>query len=248
MFIDVHCHLDYFSDEKISDIIEKCRKNKVNLIVANGTNPETNRKVLSLSDSFPEVFAALGIYPIECLKMNEKEIDEEISFMKKMKKYISAIGEVGVDLKESGDLKTQLKNLKKFTDLSKNLNIPIIIHSRKAEKETIDFLEKENVKKVVMHHFSGNFKLVRRIFEKGWHISIPTSVVRSEHFQKIILEAPLENLLCETDSPFLHPKKSGDNDPSNVIYSYKKISEIKKISIDKVAEKISNNFKNIFNL
>lgn len=246
MLIDSHCHLDYFSGEKLSEIISNARKTNTKIIVSNGTNPESNRKVLAISEKYPEVKCALGIYPIDALSFSDEEIDEEIKFIKKNKNKIAAIGEVGIDLKESSDLKKQSENFTKFVRLSKELKKPIIIHSRKAEKEVIEILEKEKAKLVVMHCFCGNFKLVKRILDNNWKITIPTSATRSEHFQKIIELAPMQNLLCETDSPYLHPQKLDNNEPSNIIWSYKKIAEIKKVSLAEVKEKISENYFSIF--
>lgn len=246
MLIDAHCHLDYFSEEKLSEIISNARKTNTKIIVSNGTNPQSNRKVLQISEKYPEVKSALGIYPIDALSFSDEEIDEEIKFIKKNKNKIVAIGEVGIDLKESQDLEKQSKNFTKFVELSKEIKKPIIIHSRKAEKEVIEILEKEKASLVVMHCFCGNFNLVKKILGNNWKITIPTSVTRSEHFQKIIELAPIKNLLCETDSPYLHPQKLDNNEPSNVIWSYKKIAEIKKIPLAEVREQIAENYFSLF--
>jgi len=97
-----------------------------------------------------------------------------------------------------------------------------------------------------MHCFSGNFKLVKKILENNWILTIPTSVKNSQHFQKVIEIAPIKNLLCETDSPYLHPDKEFPNEPENVIESYKKISEIKKISLKEVEKTLEKNYANFF--
>jgi len=98
-----------------------------------------------------------------------------------------------------------------------------------------------------MHCFSGNMNLVKRIIKNNWRLSIPANVKYSEHFQKIIEITPIENLFCETDSPFLHPDKKFPNEPANVIESYKKISEIKNLSLAEVEKKIEENYKRLFN-
>ena len=99
-----------------------------------------------------------------------------------------------------------------------------------------------------MHCFSGNFNLVKRITENNWYLSIPSNVTFSEHFQKIVNEIGIENLLCETDSPFLHPiKGKRDNEPENVVFSYKKIAELKGIKLKEVEKKVEENFERLFN-
>lgn len=247
MLIDIHCHLDFYDDKKIEEIIKRARKINVKIIVCNGVKPESNRKVLDLAAKYPEIKPALGLYPIDALKLSDKEVDAEISFIRKNKEKIIAIGEVGIDLKESEDIVKQKKNFQKIIDLALELDKTLIVHSRKAEKETIEILEKNKVKKVVMHCFNGNFKLIQKIIENGWKMTIPTNVKSSEHFQQVIARAPLENLLCETDSPFLHPDKLRDNEPANVLVSYQKIAEIKNLKLNEVEQIIERNFNSLFN-
>ena len=263
MFRDIHSHLDICKD--IGAIIENSKKKNVKILTA-GTSPKSNRKILELKEKYPEIKIALGIYPIDALKLSEKEktrnffinsssgksqikeIDSEIEFIKKNKEKISAIGEVGIDLKHAKEetLETQKENLTKFVNLAKELDIPVVIHSRKAEKECIELLEKLNCNKIIMHCFSGNMKLVDKIIKNNWSLSIPANVKHSEHFQKIVEKTPIKQLFCETDSPFLHPDKKFPNEPINVLESYKKIAEIKKIPLAEVERIIEGNYKRLF--
>ncbi len=249
VFIDVHCHLDYFKEKEREKIVKESVE-KIGIIVTNGTNSETNRKALEISSRFKGVECALGVYPIDALSMTDKEIDDEIRFIENNKDKIIAIGEVGLDKNtEEGvkNIKKQEKNFIKFIRLAKKLKIPVIVHSRKAEKECVEILEKEKADRVVMHCFSGNMKLVKRIEENKWFLSIPANIKISTHFQEIVKSVSIDNLLCETDSPFLHPDKKFPNIPLNVMESYKKIAEIKKISLKDAEKKIENNFHKLFN-
>src|SRR3989344_4587740 len=245
MLIDIHSHIDICKD--IDAIIENSKKKNVKILTA-GTNPKSNKEILKLKIKYPEINICLGIYPTDALKLSEKEINSEIEFIKKNKEKISAIGEVGIDLKHAKEdsLETQKENLKRFVNLARELNIPVVIHSRKAEKECIELLEKLNYNKIIMHCFSGNMNLVDKIIKNNWNLSIPANVKHSEHFQKIVEVTPIENLFCETDSPFLHPDKLRDNEPSNVIESYKKISEIKNLPLVEVEKQIEENYKRLF--
>ena len=244
VFIDVHCHLDFYNNIEIKKIIENSKKSNVKIIVVNGVNPKSNKRIIEISNNYPEIKASLGLYPTNSVKLSKEQIQEEIEFIKKNK--IIAIGEIGLDLKELESLDKQEKNFRKMLKLAKELNKPVIVHSRKAEKQVIEILKAENIKKVVMHCFCGKIKLVEKIIENNWMLSIPSNVKHSEQFQKIIEIAPIENLLCETDSPFLHPDKEMNNTPVNVIESYKKIAEIKNLKIEKVEKEIEKNYKRIF--
>jgi TatD DNase family protein len=245
MFIDVHSHLDIC--ENISAKIKNAKKENVKIVTC-GINSPSNRKILEIKKENPEVEICLGIYPTDALKLSDKEFNDELKFIKSNKDKILGIGEVGLDLKENAEntLQKQKENLTKFVKLAKEIDKPIIIHSRKAEEECIELLESLGYNKIIMHCFSGKIKLVKKIIENNWKLSIPTSVKNSQHFQQVIELTPMKNLLCETDSPFLHPDKQFPNEPKNVIESYKKIAEIKNISLKEVEKKIEENYRKLF--
>ncbi len=251
MFIDVHCHLDMLSKEGVSIeiAINNAKKNNVRKIVVNAVNPANSRIILEMASKFKEVEAAAGIYPIDALKLTDEEISSEISFISKNKDKILAIGEIGLDLKEderNKGFEKQKENLEKFVKLGIKLNKPLIIHTRKAELDTIELLEKLNAKKVVMHCFMGKLNLAKRVADNGWFLSIPSCVKYVEQFQQVVKQTPIEKLLCETDSPYLHPDRGWPNEPANVIESYKKIAEIKGLSLKDVENKIEKNFNKLF--
>jgi len=270
-YIDVHCHiemlkayqdskssdmiknskkdekvLDMIKDYEVKDIVERAKKKNVE-IVASGVNVESNKKVLGFADEFG-VKISLGMYPTDTLKLSGAEVDAELEMIRKNAEKIAFIGEVGLDFKECTDKKEQARqeeNFRKVIQLAKEIDKPLLVHSRKAEERCVEILEEECADKVIMHCFSGKLKLVPRVLENGWHISIPTSVKNSEHFQKIIELAELDKLLCETDSPFLHPDKKFPNLPENVIVSYEKIAEIKGIKVGDVEEMVEKNFEGL---
>lgn len=251
MFIDAHCHLDMLAKEGIAvkKAVANAVKKDVEIIIVNGINPEHNREILELSEEFSEIKSALGMYPIDALKLSGKEIDDEIEFIRKNKNKIIAIGEIGLDLKEDELHKgfdKQKKTFEKFVKLAIEMKKPVIVHSRKAELETVELLEEVGAVRVVMHCFSGKMILVDRIVKNGWCLSIPANVRYSQQFQDVVKRVPVENLFCETDSPYLHPFKEWPNEPANVVESYKKIAEIKGLSLKEVEKKIEENYKRIF--
>lgn len=239
VYIDIHCHLDILKNT--DEIINEAKEI---LILTAGINNETNKQTLELSKKYNNVKPCLGIYPEEAAKMSDTEIEKEIDFIKKQKPI--AIGEVGLD-KTYPEFEKQKQVFKKMILLAKELDIPLIIHSRKAEEETIEILEQMNIKKVIMHCFSGKKQFVEKIQKNKWYLSIPANVAYSTQFQENVKTTDIKQLFCETDSPFLHPKKEFPNTPKNVIESYKKISEIKEIPLKKVESLIEQNFKRLFN-
>ncbi len=258
--VDVHCHLDkVFYKEDIDEVILRAKKNNVKAIIAAGINRETNRYVLKLKEKYPDIiFPSLGIYPPDALKKeleNSKtkfnpdyDIDKEIEFIYSNRNKIAAIGEVGMDFKDGTDFEEQEKTFRKIIELAIKIDKPLVIHSRKAEAKVIEILEEYKYYKIVMHCFGGSHKLVRKIRENQWLFSIPTSIVRDEHFQKIIKETPLHLILTETDSPFLSPFKEKKNEPSFVIETIKIISRLRNMPEEDVANIIYGNAKRVFRI
>src|SRR3989344_5446589 len=145
MIIDVQAHLtvEYFKDE-LDLVIKNARENDVVGIISNGVNLEDNKKVLELSKKYDVVKAAFGFYPDEIIKSSEEESQQNLEFIKKNKDKIIAIGEVGLDLHYNKDLKKQKEVFVKIIGLAEKINKPLIIHSRKAEKECINMLKEFN--------------------------------------------------------------------------------------------------------
>lgn len=257
--IDVHCHLDdFFFNNEIDKIIENCRKNNC-LVFTAGITPDTNRHALELSKKYPDVVkACLGIYPPDALRKeveNEKnkpildyDIDEEIKFIENNKDNIIAVGEVGMDFKDGTDFEMQERIFRKMIELAMRIDKPLVIHSRKAEMKVIDILEEYKYRKVVMHCFGGKHTQVKRIRENKWYFSIPTSIVRDQHFQKIVKETGTQYLLTETDSPFLSPFKDSRNEPSNVIETIKVMAKLRNMSEDDIANLLHRNCRYLFGI
>ena len=198
----------------------------------------------------------LGLYPRDALKKEmengeyplkfiDYEVDEEIGFIRKSKSNIIAISEVGLDF-VNGESKEQIKDFEKMIQLAEELKKPIVVHSRKAELKCIEMLESSKNKKIIMHCFSGKKSLVKRIADNGWFLTVPTIVVRSHQFQGIAKNVPINQLFCETDSPYLSPYKEMQNEPAFIVESYKKIADIHGMDMHEVVNNIYMNWQNLF--
>ena len=258
MLVDIHAHLDHERFSKDLDkVIERCRKEKM-IVITSGVNTETNRKALEIAERYNDVVkCSLGLYPLDALgvEMEKGEfprtieltnVDKELKFIKENKNKIICIGEAGLDLAYVQNLDEQIKNFEKVIKLAEEIKKPLIVHSRKAEREAIEILEKSKLKKVVMHCFTGSFKLAKRIEKNGWYLSIPANITKSMHFQGITELIDINNLLTETDAPYLAPLGKERNEPIFVKETVKKIAEIKKMDREEVEKNIFMNFQNIF--
>ncbi len=245
MLVDVHAHMDHKDFEKdIDEVIKRSEKENFGAIISNGTDPKSNRRVLELSKKHELIKATLGIYPIEALELSNKEIDEEIEFIRNSRPI--AIGEVGIDYYHTDIKEKQKETFRKFIKLSNELDIPIIVHSRKAEEDVITILEEEKAKKVLMHCFSGNKELTKRAEKNGYMFSIPTSIVKNKTFKKLIKRVELSRILTETDAPFLSPFEGKRNEPVFIKETIKKIAKLKELKEEEVEKIIYNNYERFF--
>ncbi|MBI2565047.1 TatD family hydrolase [Candidatus Woesearchaeota archaeon] len=255
--VDVHCHINHeLFKGKISEVIERSQKAGVKAIIVNGVNLSTNKEVLELANKHSLLKPALGLYPLDAvglaheagLKREEKtNADEVISFIKKSKDKIIAIGEVGLDYKFGFEKKEEQKQVfQKIIELSKKINKPLIVHSRNAESDVLDMLEKNNAKKIVLHCFSARKQIVKHAAELGFSLSIPAVVKKLKHFEMVIEEVPLEQLLTETDAPWLSPYIGKINEPAFVVESINKISLLKKIDPEEAANQVFLNYQRMF--
>ena len=243
---DVHAHLELIPESQIRGVISRAEEKNVRTIITNSINSESGRKALELQEEHSIVRAALGVYPGFAAKLSDEELQEELEFIRINKKKIAALGEIGLDYQETEDRKKQHKAFELQLELAEDFDVPVIVHSRKAEKETVETLIDRGHSKTLLHAFHGNMKLVKSAADAGICFSIPSNVVRSHHFAKMVEIIPLENLFTETDTPYLGPEKDGYSEPSYVEKTIKKIAEIKKIRTEEAAEQIYENSKKAF--
>ncbi len=262
--VDVHCHLNHKEFEgKLDEVLKNAEKAGVKAIVVSGVNTAANREVLELAKKHPLIKASLGIYPIDALGLAEGEtglprqtgkidLDEEFKFMEEHKDEFVSIGEIGMDFHwadKEKTLKQQSDNFRRIIQFAKKIKKPIVIHSRKAEFECLDILEKEipNAEIAVdLHCFSGRKHLIKRAAALGYYFSIPPNIVKAQNFQIAVEIVPLTQLLTETDAPWLSPFRDKINEPAYVTETIKKIAEIKGLSVEEVADQIWKNFEKVF--
>ncbi len=250
MLVDVHCHLSFKEFDHDRDaVIQRARDANVVAILESGTEYDTNRKALELAKKYDIIKPSLGIYPTYVEALSEEEFNRDLAFIKTNTDNMLAIGEVGLDYHNTTDpqlIKIQQDRFHTILEQLSALNKPFVVHTRKAEKDVIDILEAKSIKKVDFHCFTGSYKLVKRIIENGWSLSIPPNILRSLHFQGLVSMTPLSQLLTETDSPYLSPPPKQRNEPSFVKFSVQKIAELKNIDEREAEKIIFMNYQKLF--
>lgn len=263
-FVDVHTHLDHpmFNDD-LDKVIENAKKADLKAIISNGINPSSNRAVLDMAERFGIVRPALAIHPEDAhaamkscdddvladMPFSPKrfDVDKELAFIKKNKAKIIAIGECGLDLHWIKEyLEEQIEIFKKQIQLSFDIGKPLIVHTRNAESESLDVLEEMGAKRVLLHAFGGSKKVVKRAAELGYSMSLPPNINRSSHFRMIAEMVNINQLLTETDAPFLGPTKEGRNEPANVKIVVEEIAKIKGFTAEDTQKSIWLNYQRLF--
>lgn len=247
--IDAHCHLeqkDYDADRE--EVISRC-KELLKAVVFSCVSPKDFQKSLEIVSKYPGfVFLTAGFHPEYIKEFSEKEIEDYFSLIRQNKSRIVGIGECGLDyhwIKEEDWREKQKELFIRHINLAKELELPLVIHSRDAEEECLDILEKQKVGRVLMHFFSDK-DLVERAVKDGYFISINTLVLQSKSIRKIMKKTPLEQLMTETDAPWLGFGKR--NEPIAVKQVIEKISELEKIPVENIDEATTKNAVEFFGL
>ncbi len=251
--IDCHCHLEQKNYQKNRERIIQNAKKELKALVTCAAHPKNIALTLEIVRKNSDfVFAALGIHPTYIKEITEKETREAIEKIKENKDTIVAIGETGLDfywIKEKKYQEKQKILFKKLIALAKEIDLPLIIHSRNSTKETIEILEQEGMKnkKVLMHLFSDK-KNIQKIIENKWFVSIGPGIRKSKDIRRIARDMPLNRILLETDSPWFAQEGQKYGIPNNVKLACEKISEIKKKTFKEIEKQTDLNAKNFFGL
>jgi len=253
MLIDSHCHLYY--EPFISNMqatIEESKKNKIDLMLTISVDLSTTLINIDLANSYPEIYCSIGIHPNNVLKNKLENLETIKSLYKKSNKII-AVGEIGLDYYRNNNKEEQIAFLKKQIQIASELSLPIIIHTRDAEDETLKVIKENSEKnKFLIHCFSGSLEFAKSLLDCGCFISLSGIVTfhNAQNVQEVAKYIPLDRLLVETDSPYLSPDpyRGRTNYPKNVFFVAKKIAEIKNTSIENISNHTSSNFYKFFNL
>jgi len=253
MFIDTHCHLDFenYNDDR-ETVVQRSIKNKIEAIITIGTNEETSSKSIELAEKFATVFAAVGIHPNDAANITKKSVQNIYDISSNQK--VVAIGEIGLDYyRDYTPVDIQKELFRTQLKMAREKELPVIIHNRQAHSDVYDILveEKSADLKGVLHSFDGDIHFLDSVLAYNFYVSF-TGVVtfKNANYDELIKHVPLENLLLETDSPFLTPVpfRGKRNEPSYVTYVAEKIAEVKDIPIEELAKITTENARNLFKL
>jgi len=249
MFTDTHCHVYKEYYENIDEVIDKAKKIGVNRLINNGCDCESNKEVLDTISKYSEVYGAIGIHP----ESVDSYTIEDLDFIKNnlINDKIIAIGEIGLDYHYTKENKEeQIKLFETQLKLAEDNNMPVVIHSREATDDMLCILKKYKLKGVI-HSFSGSLETANEYIKLGYLIGINGVVTfKNCKLKEILSNIPLENIILETDSPYLTPEpfRGHKNEPGNVKYTAEFVANIYNIELKKLAEITNSNIRRIFDI
>jgi TatD DNase family protein len=253
--IDTHCHLT-FGDlaGDIDGAVERSRAAGVTGWITVGTDPEHNRKCVELAEKYEGMYAAVAVHPHDAKTVTDKTVAKLKDLARHPK--VVAIGETGLDYHYNHSLhEDQRRVFAEHLKIAAELDLPVIIHCRKALDETTEILRQhgQNVGKVVFHCFSGSAEQAEIALDRGYYVSF-TGVVtfkNAEKSRKAAKVVPADRLMLETDCPYMSPepmRKQKINEPALMVHTARYLAELKGMDPSDFAEAVTAASRSFFNL
>jgi TatD DNase family protein len=253
--VDAHIHLsDPEYNGHLDKVIADAKTNKMSALVTNAVDLKTCQNDIALAEQYPDlIYPALGIHPWNVNFLKQDELQQTVDYIldQSKKRRLAAIGEIGLDYKYETIWENQMLVFDKMLHLAEQLDLPVIIHSRGTTDKIVEMLKSYSVKRVLLHWFSHPMEILSKAIDQGYFITEGPPVVYSNGIREVVKQAPLTNLLTETDGPVTYWKKPFDGQltkPSYIKTVVEAVAEIKSLSVEDVAEQIAKNFEVFFNI
>ena len=254
MIIDSHCHLEYEPlSLALDETIARANKDGVEYLLTISTTDKSLKKILKITSEFSCVYGTYGIHPHEAKNHKNIKSDEIIKKVNLSKKIIG-IGETGLDFYYNhSEKKDQMECFEEHINSAQITNLPLIIHTRSAEIDTLELLKKKKKEKdfkILIHCFTGSRNFAFNLLDLGAFISASGVVTfkKSYDLALIFKEIPNNRILVETDAPYLAPipLRGKSNEPSYIIHTVKFLSDLKKLTFKDFSQITTNNFLELF--
>ncbi|MFW5912255.1 MAG: TatD family hydrolase [Candidatus Hadarchaeota archaeon] len=250
--IDSHCHLEFPEfDEDREEVIERSQQELL-AIIDSSPDFEKSDRVLELhEENSGFLYPCLGLHPTSAIELSHEGIEEYKEKIRHQRKNLVAVGEVGLDYYhvDERNRKRSKEIFREFLELSDELDLPLVVHSRQSMKDTLDILNEKKGGKAIIHCFSGEKDDLEESVDRDYYLSFGGIIFRMpEKYEKLLERVPLENLLLETDAPFLGKMKSDRSEPSFIREVAKKIAKIKDLEFSEVWKAAGKNAISAFDL
>lgn len=254
MLIDSHAHLDDRRFDNDRDmLIKNLKNNGIEMVINIGADLQSSIASVSLTEKYDNIYAAVGIHPHSAKEMDNSTIEILRVFAKRGK--VVAIGEIGLDFYyDNSPRDIQRKWFREQINLAKEVDLPVVIHTRDAAEETFNILKEaqDGTLRGVLHCYSGSAEMAAEYIKMGFYISLagPVTFKNARVSREVAKIVPLDKLLIETDCPYLTPEpyRGKRNEPIFVKYVAGTIAEAKGISFEELAKATNRNTRELFKI
>ena len=252
LLIDTHCHLDFPQFDQDRDlVIQAACEAGVGYFVNIGATLDSSASACRLAKEYPEIFASVGVHPHDADSFDCQAEDKLKELALNIK--VVAIGETGLDYyRNLSSEKNQEQAFNKQIELAKALNLPLVVHCRKSEKQVMQILKAAMPLRAVVHCFSGDNNFLNDCLKLGFFVSFTCNITykKAQDLRELVKLTPLDRLMLETDAPYLSPEgfRGKRNTPEHIKLLAEQVALIKGVSFEEIADKTTQNAKEFFKL
>ena len=250
MYIDCHVHLDPFTDAEVGEILDRARRVGVRAVISAGTTIPSTERSLELSARYDDFFSGVGIHPMDIREPFTDQTYDTLRDLALSTDKVLVMSEVGLDFMEGApDRAIQYPAFREQIRLARELNLPVVFHSRESHDEAFRVLREERAYEVggIMHYFQGDFETAKKVMDLGFYISLARPLLRLTYLQEAAVKIPLENIVLETDAapqPF-KSKRENWTEPRHVATVAHTLAELKGIDVEEVEEVTTRNMRRV---
>jgi TatD DNase family protein len=254
--IDSHAHLDDSDfDADREQVLARARQGGVEIVVNVGANLESSRRSVALAESYPFIYATVGVHPHDALRLDAATLAVLRDLA--LGPRVVAIGEIGLDYyRDLSPRDAQRAAFERQLELAEELDLPVVVHDRDAHDDVVAVLARHGRSpgrlRGVLHCFSGDVDLAARVVDWGWYIGVdgPVTFQNARQLPDVVRSVPLSRLLLETDSPYLtpHPYRGRRNEPAYLVWVAETVAKLKGVSLAELERVTSENARALFRL
>jgi len=252
MFVDTHSHIqmrEFEPDRAVA--LTRAKAAGIGLMLAVGYHLEASQKAVEAAGRYPQVYASVGIHPHDASGYDDAT-EETLRSLAKQPKVV-AIGEAGLDFfRNRSPHSVQAEAFRRQIRLARELDLPLIVHDREADRDTMQILEAEGAERVVLHCFSGDLAMAEEAWRRGYYVSIagPVTYPKNEALRDVVRKANTDRMVLETDCPYLPPQafRGQRNEPAHLLHTAQEVARLLNMPLIELGRLTSENARRLFRL
>lgn len=251
MLVDSHCHLNFPEfKEDFPDVLRRAKLNGIETMLTINTRLSESREIQAIAETYPNIFCTVGVHPHDAKDYAATDLKQRIIDLSQHPKVVG-LGETGLDYYyNNSPAAEQIESFEIHLDVAKDLDLPVVVHTRNADADTLACMDKYVGTNGVFHCFSGGREMAKAGLDRGYLISFSGIITfkKAEELREVVKYVPLDRILVETDAPFLTPipHRGKRNEPAFTLHTAEMVAELKGATLATVATQTTDNFFNLF--